>query len=276
MGTPEQIAAAGERKAPALPGRGERKAPALRSQDKAGALSSPTAHTGAALQPILKAGPHEVRQRFDPAEHAAREMEVEKAGFGRIGHETKMPWQVDGRNWHLEQRTSREAGPTRWESAALEYVEELIHKAGNFEPTNWNNRASVEITAPDAEKWFFHALTGGEWTLDLYFRVPRGTFKWLKLDEQLGLKTFDEREDLPTYGDWSRVDVRRRRDGLDAIAVYVHDKAEIDTPGFRRFIKQAAKAYTRTCGVKWARPPAADRQRVKSRPALRKTRRLRT
>ena len=56
-------------------------------------------------------------------------------------------------------------------------------------------------------------------------------------------------DDLPTYGDWSRVDVRRHHDGLDAIAVYVHDKAEIDTPGFRKFIKQAVSAYLKSQGI---------------------------
>jgi len=273
MGTPEDIAALGDvaagprtgrsgvaAGAPASRRRAKQRPTASAPHERAGGLVS---HTGAALKPILKASPYEDRQRFDPAEHAAREMDIEKAGFGRIGRETRMPWQVDGRKWHLEQRTSREAGPTRWESAALEYVEELIHKAGNFEPTNWNNRASVEITAPDAEKWFFHALTGGEWTLDLYFRVPRGTFKWLKLDEQIGLKTFDEREELPTYGDWSRVDVRRRQDGLDAIAVYVHDKAEIDTPGFRRFIKVAVSAYLRSQTSQSAAKPRGGGTKVR-------------
>jgi len=54
---------------------------------------------------------------------------------------------------------------------------------------------------------------------------------------------------LQTYGDWSRVDVRRRQDGLDAVAIYVHDKAEIDTPAFRRFIRQAVSAYLKSQGI---------------------------
>jgi excinuclease ABC subunit A len=200
-------------------------------------------HTADALRPILHAGPCETRTRYDPAAHAAREMEVEKQRLGDVGKEVKMPWQVDGRRWHLQQRTDRDGKETRWEPAALEYVEELVQKAGKFEPTNWNNRASVEITAPGAQTWFMHALTGGQWLLELYFRVPPKTFDWIELDERLGLKTLDEREDLATYGDWSRVDVRLRRDGLDAVVVYVHDKKEIDTPAFRKFVKQAAQVY---------------------------------
>jgi len=203
-------------------------------------------HTAVALAPVLAAGPYAARTPYDPAAHAARELAVEKAGFGDVGRDVKMPWQVDGRKWHLEQRSSRDESPRRWEPEALEYVLELVHKAGDFAPTNWNNRASVEVTAPDAENWFLHALTGGEWLLELCFMVPPGTFKWRALDEQLGLKTLDERDDLETYGDWARVDVRPRAVGLEAVMIFVHDRAEIDTPAFRRFIKQAVKAYRTT------------------------------
>ena len=206
--------------------------------------SSPfVCHTAVALQPVLAAGPREERQRYDPREHAARELAVAQAGFGRVGREVKMPWQIDGRKWHLAQRTSREGQPRRWEPEALEYVIDLVQAAGAFAPADWSERASVEVTAPGAPTWFLHALTGGEWLLELYFYVPPKTFKWRELDAQLGLKTLDEREDLETYGDWSRVDVRPRRGGLDAVVVYVHDKAEIDTPTFRKFIKHAVRSY---------------------------------
>jgi excinuclease ABC subunit A len=238
MGTPEQIASG---KWPVAKGR---VAPPSRRW---------TSHTGAALRPILQAGPHEARARYDPAAHAAREMQVEKQRFGDIGKEVRMPWQVDGRRWHLEQRASRDDQPRHWEPAALEYVEELVQKSGNFEPTNWNNRASVEITAAGAQTWFLHALTGGEWLLELCFLVPPKTFNWLALDAQLGLRTLDERDDLQTYGDRSRVDIRSRKIGMEAIVVYVHDKAEIDTPGFRQFIKRAAQAYLKACAPRKSR-----------------------
>ncbi|MFQ5806711.1 MAG: hypothetical protein ACE5I3_09700 [Phycisphaerae bacterium] len=234
MGTPEELTSgrAGRRAAGFSP----RGTPLFQS------------HTAGALGPILEAGPYETRSRYDPAAHAAWEMQVEKQRLGDVGKEVKMPWQADGRKWHLEQRANRDGKETRWEPAALEFVEELVQRCGKFAPTNWNNRASVEITAAGARTWFLHALTGGEWLLELYFRVPPRTFNWVELDERLGLKTLDERDDLATYGDWSRVDVRHRRDGLDAVVLYVHDKAEIDTPAFRKFVRQAARAYLTTCG----------------------------
>jgi excinuclease ABC subunit A len=217
-------------------------------------------HTAAALAPILAAGPYEERPLYDPAEHARRELEIEKAGLGGVGKEVRMPWQVDGRKWHLAQRTSRDGKPVRWEPAALEFVIDRVQEEGTqagrhegakrlFGPTNWNDRASVEITAPGADTWFLHALTGGEWLLELYFRAPPDTFKAAALNRQLGLKTLDRREDIQAYGDWPRVDVRSRADGMDAVVVYVHDKNEIDTPAFRKFVRAAVRAYATVVSV---------------------------
>ena len=207
-------------------------------------------HTGAALRPLLEEDPREARKRYDPKEHARQQLEDEQVGLGDVGKDTKMPWQVDGRHWHLEQRSSRNAKETRWQPAALEFVEQLVQANKGFAPTNWNNRASVEITAAGAETWFLHALTGGEWLLELYFLAPRGAFNARKLNAELKLKTLDERDDLPTYGNWPRVDVRERQNGVDAVVVYVHDREEIDTPAFRRFIKQAATAYLKAFAPK--------------------------
>ncbi|MGE3180044.1 MAG: ATP-binding cassette domain-containing protein [Phycisphaerae bacterium] len=212
-------------------------------EDRLSACPTTNSHTAAALAPVLKAGPHETRARYDAKAHAEKITREEKAGFGKVGKDVKMPWQEDGKNWHLVQRTSRADQPCRWEPAALEYVVDLIQKSGDFAETNWNNRASIEIIKAGAPTWFFHALTGGEWLLELYFRVPPGTIKASKLDAALKLKTLDQREDLQTYGDWARVDVRSRRDGLDAVVIYVHDKKEIDTPAFRKFVKEAVRLY---------------------------------
>ncbi len=202
-------------------------------------------HTGRAMRPLLGQAPRASRARHDPVAHLRQAAAEEKAGLGKIGREVRMPWQVDGRKWHLEQRTGRDGGARRWERAALEYVVELIEKTGRFAPTNWSNQASVEITAEGADRWFLHALTGGEWLLELYFRAPHGTFDAGKLASRLRLLTLDQREDIEAYGDWSRVDVRPRIDGFDAIVIYVHDKREIDTPAFRKFVSDAVRAY---CG----------------------------
>ncbi|MCZ2399440.1 MAG: ATP-binding cassette domain-containing protein [Phycisphaerae bacterium] len=247
LGTPEEIASSKSRLAKQHADR----RPVSEFAVHRSPFAAPS-HTAAALAPVLAAGPYEPRAPYDPAEHARREIEVEKQRFGGVGKGVKMPWQIDGRRWHLEQRPTRGGGAVRWEAAALLYIEQLVQQVGKgrFSPTNWNERASIEVTAPGADTWFLHILTGGEWLLELYFLVPRGTFRQPDLDRQLGLKTLDERDDLQTYGDWSRVDVRPRQGGIDAVAVYVHDRAEIDTPGFRRFVRDAGAAYFSMVGAR--------------------------
>lgn len=187
---------------------------------------------------------------YDAAAHAQEELQAEKERFGDVGKGVKLPWKVDGRRWHLEQRRSRGERETRWEPAALELVEQLVQKAGRrrFAETNWNERASVEIIGRDCPRWFLHALTGGEWLLELYFRVPSGRFEARRLHRELGLRTLDEREDLPVYGSEPRVAVRPRVDGHDVVVLYVHDRKEIDTPAFRKFIRAAAEAYFEGAG----------------------------
>lgn len=219
----------------------------------AGAGPSPTA---VVLAPILAASPYAERAVVSATALAAEELSAANSGLGDVGGGTRPPWQVDGRKWHLEQRRSRDDAPRKWEPGALLYVLDLVEREGAalarrirwpasnfFLPVKWDDRATVEVTTRDGRVWFLHALTGGEWLLELYFRVPPGTFSGPTLDAALGLKTLDERTDLETYGDWPRVDVRPRRGGWDAVVIYAHDRKELDTPAFRRFIRDAVIAY---------------------------------
>ncbi len=202
-------------------------------------------HTGRILGEALSAGPHGERPVFDPKAHAAATLDAEKLVPDDVG-EASMPWQRDGRAWHTRERRDRRGRPIKWEAAALEHVVERIVALGEgrFAEPDWAHQSRVEIKAPGSKvTWFLHALTGGQWLLDLNFRVPRGQFKQDELVALLGLKTLDERTDLPIYGQWSRVYVRRADSDTDRIRVMVHDKAEVEASGFRRFLSGAVKGY---------------------------------
>ncbi|MBN1345821.1 MAG: excinuclease ABC subunit A, partial [Phycisphaerae bacterium] len=206
----------------------------------------PESHTGRMLAEVLSAGPYAERPVFDAKAQAAAELDGERLVPNDIG-DAVMPWQRDGRAWHTRDRVDRQGRAIRWEGEALEFVVDQIVDLGGdrLAGADWNHQARVEITSPRSKvPWFFHALTGGEWLLDLTFRAPRGRFRQEQLEDMLGLKTLDERTDLPIYGQWSRVTIRRAMAGLDRIRVMVHDKAEIDTAGFRRFLRQAVLAYS--------------------------------
>ena len=112
-----------------------------------------------------------------------------------------MPWEVDGRRWHTQDRVGRGGEPCRWDGRILAEVIDKIHELGEFSPTNWNSRTVVEICAPrKSDGWFFHAITGEQWLLKLKFRVAKRTFQREDLLGQLDLKPLNELPDLPVYG----------------------------------------------------------------------------
>ncbi|MCP4593831.1 MAG: excinuclease ABC subunit UvrA, partial [bacterium] len=232
-------------------------------------------HTGTALKPVLADGPHREREVFDPEAHARIETELHALLELDDDVATKMPWQTDGRKWHTVDHLDRNGKPTKWDPQLLIWWVETIEEIGKargkrqeaevnlatgdrrraraagegtvanrFAPTDWNNRARVEIKAPNSKTaWFMHALTGGLWNLELTVRIPPGTFKEAQLAKQLGVRTLDQRTDLPVYGQWDRVFIRKTGRGYDDARLYLHDFKDVSKTAIRAFLKQAAKAY---------------------------------
>jgi excinuclease ABC subunit A len=238
-GTPEQIALrvggwesgrmgeSGDRSSsPSLP------SPPLRS------------HTAEALSPVLAAGPRAQRSKYDPA--AETEKRAGDLDITEVGKSAKMPWQVDGRKWHIEDRVGRNGEPCRWDGRILEQVVDRIHAAGEFGETNWGERTVVEITAQKkSDGWFFHAITGETWLLKLKFRVYRGTFRRDELQQRIKLKTLNELADLPIYGNEPRVKVKTLRGPWQEVEIRAHSLAEIETPEFWSFLEEAVVGFSR-------------------------------
>jgi excinuclease ABC subunit A len=211
--------------------------------------ASKASHTGRALKPVLKAGPRAKRERFDPhAATARREGDIE---LHQVGAGQPMPWQVDGQRWHTAERVSHDGKPCRWEGGILTWLEDLIHKAGELAPTNWNERNIVEITGPKkSEGWFLHAMTGEEWLLRLVFRVDRNAFKEAALVESLGIKPLNDSPGLglQVYSPEPRVWFTDHKGPWQSVTVRIHKLSEIDTPQFREFVKKAAESFHATLG----------------------------
>ncbi|MCS7046250.1 MAG: excinuclease ABC subunit UvrA, partial [Gemmataceae bacterium] len=146
-GTPEQVVAQAER-------------------------SEVSSHTARFLKTVLEAGPHAVRPRFDRA--ASETPKPGDIALDAIGRDAAMPWQIDGVRWHTRERLSHDGKPCRWEGDILLWIDEQIHKYGDFAETNWNQPHVVEITGRvKSQGWFFHAHTGMEWLVRLVFRVGK-------------------------------------------------------------------------------------------------------
>jgi excinuclease ABC subunit A len=219
-------------------------------------------HTGRILAEVLAAGPHARRAVFDPAEHEAQMLDQSKPlKLDESSEAATLPWKRDGKRWHTRERLDHQGRPTRWDGETLVWICDLIQElgGGRFKPTDWNDRARVEIKAPSSKAtWFFHALTANQWLVDLNFRVPRNTFAAAALAEMLDIPTLDEREDLPVYGPWERVAIRRRHSGIDQVRMHVHDRKDLRPTAFRKFLKQAVAAYFRMIDKSSSRAGGAE------------------
>ena len=205
--------------------------------------ADPDSHTGAALKPVLKAGPHIERARFDPlqaAAHRAGDVELDS-----IGRDQRLPWEADGRRWHTLERLANTGRPVRWESEILSSVEKRIHELGRFAPTNWNHRSVVEISATvKSQGWFFHAMTSREWMIRLVFRVQRNSFKESDLAVRLALPSAHTVEGMDVFGETQRVQVANRRGPWQEVAILAHEFSDIDTPAFRKFLGEAVNSFS--------------------------------
>ncbi|MBI4719106.1 MAG: excinuclease ABC subunit UvrA [Planctomycetes bacterium] len=198
-------------------------------------------HTGAALVPVLTAGPRAARAVYRAEERRT----LERALTGRIdiSAEVQMPWQRDGKAWHTVDHVDFQGAPTQWDPKVLSWLVDTIESLGAFAPTDWNHRSRVEIKAPGNLPWFCHFLTGSKDLLELALRVPAGTFAEGPLARQLAIKALDERRDLPIYGGWSRLAIRAAPDRWQDIRLYLRDFQDVKKSVFRAALKKAAEAY---------------------------------
>jgi excinuclease ABC subunit A len=199
-------------------------------------------HTGEALIPVLNAGPYGERKPHNPAAITASradDLEIED-----VGRDAQMPWEANGRRWHTQDRVDRKGAPAKWDGRVLANIVDFIHEHGDFADTNWNARSVVEITGhKKTDGWFFHAITGESWLVKLKFRVSKGTFRRDALLEKIKLKTLNELDELPIYGNEPRIKVKTIRGPWQEVQINVHTLEEVDTPEFWDFLQQAIEGF---------------------------------
>ncbi len=215
--------------------------------------SNAGSHTARFIAAALAAGPHAERPRHDPfASSKQREGDV---ALEDVGKDAAMPWQADGRRWHTAQRIAHNGRPCRWEGTILDWIDREVHALGTFAPTNWKHPSTVEIAGPQKTLgWFFHAHTNVEWFVRLIFRVAKNTFKQEELNRRLGLPTWDDTPGVEIYSSEPRVHVANRKGPWQEVSVQAHRLADIDTPAFRDFLRQAADAFGRNLKRMQTRP----------------------
>ena len=83
-----------------------------------------------------------------------------------------MPWEQDGRKWHVETRTARNGQPCRWEGRILAEIEKRIHELGQFSETNVLTAAAllpVAIVSTFAGVWLVRRIDGERFYKIIYW-----------------------------------------------------------------------------------------------------------
>ena len=199
-------------------------------------------YTGESLDPVLAAGPY--CQRVTASSEADEVSRADEKEIEQVGEDTRMPWESNGRLWHTVDRVDRKGKSVRWDGRILGEVVDRIQSQQGFSETNWNSRSIVEISGEQKSiGWFFHAITAETWLLKMKFRVAKNTFKRDRLKDQLSLKTLNQMNDLPVYGNDSRVKCKNLRGPWQEVEVRVHSWEEVDKPEFWEFIDQAVAGF---------------------------------
>ena len=88
--------------------------------------------TATHLAPILKQGPYEKREAFSPQQADKQQQAIDAAlTLPEEDAEVKMPWERDGKRWHLRECLANDGERPRWESDALEWLVDTIEKQAN-------------------------------------------------------------------------------------------------------------------------------------------------
>ncbi len=83
-------------------------------------------HTAEQLAPVLAASKRGEREIFNAADVGKKRSG--DLSLNEVGKDAKMPWEMNGKKWHLRDRLAHSGKPCRWEGAALERVIETIEE----------------------------------------------------------------------------------------------------------------------------------------------------
>ncbi|MBP5621509.1 MAG: excinuclease ABC subunit A, partial [Thermoguttaceae bacterium] len=203
-------------------------------------------YTGEALIPVFSRGVFEERLIQNP--ETVQEQDADLDEDVEVNDDSsqdisEQPWEIDGRRWHTEFRTTRSGVPCKWEGRVLNAIVEKLEEKTLFAETDWQNRTSVEIRLEDRPNvWFMRAITNEEWLLRLKLRTAKNTFEKGSLARKLALKPLKDVEEIPLYGTLPRVKVEVVG-AWQEIELKVFSFSEIDRPEFWDFLELAYERF---------------------------------
>ncbi len=171
---------------------------------------------------------------------------IEEVDLARVGEGVKLPWVADGYRWHTEQRRSHDDREPIWREG-LRYLAELIEAVAPDLDVEWHRRDQVVIRLPDTQKHVWRVRTH-EWPWFRFeMRFAKDAVDLVEARARLGLKPWDDIDEVPVYGSWQRMRLMRRRH-YDGVRLFLNRRCELQTAAFREFIADCAAGYRALLG----------------------------
>lgn len=156
---------------------------------------------------------------------------------GKPGVDGQQPWGSDGKTWHLEHRCSPKT------KEVVLALDKMVQDEFDLEGPRWNQKYYVAYPVNGYNWLYIHTKTR---FLVLDFIVKAGVFKTDALAKQLGVEVFDVDDSLgEKLGMPSSIFVKNRNPTSDRIRFRMKEEFDINTDTFRKFLKEAYKAFTK-------------------------------
>ena len=164
--------------------------------------------------------------------------------------EIRAPWERDGRQWHTEGRVLLSGACPVWHGEALDFLAGMVEALPGMGRADWSARSFVGLR-PESQRAarFARVRTDEYWWFRAEFTTRKGLFDQGDLIRALGIRPFDEVEDLQVYGRWPRVRVNVRQRRWDRVTLFLWCREEIDTPAFREFLEHCYAGYREVAGL---------------------------
>lgn len=215
-------------------------------------------YTGEALLPIFQNSTFEERTVLDPIAYReslrtkSNEFEEDLNTSNDLNvnsSSTKQPWDIDGKRWHTELRTTATGIPCKWDGRIISSIVEHLEEYSFLAEANWNNRTIVEVCSEHSPSlWFMQASTTEEWLLRLRFRTAKDSFETVSLTQLLSLKPLKDIDEIPLYGTLSRIKIENKGK-WQVIELKAFSLTEINSSEFWNFLKKAANNFSKTIDV---------------------------
>jgi hypothetical protein len=131
-----------------------------------------------------------------------------------------------------------------WRGEALQF---LVEQAASFDgqvSVEWHRRDRVVVKPEGKRAAFFLQVRDDEfWWFRAEFRTEKGRFDQADLARKLKLRSWNDVPERQVYGGWSRVRLTARQKRWDHVTLFLWDRSEMESPAFRRFLRDCWKGY---------------------------------